>query len=275
MPSEPKAPYSDRQEREIDFHSQFAKSNAGRQSQPANLDVIQSQTRRKYNAFWATYDIIISHNLAGKKVLIPGCGFGEDLLRLAELGADVSGFDLSPDILEITRQRVKRFGRGTIAIDQMPCEKLTYSDNSFDVVIFIDILHHVDIPASMAEIKRVLKPGGRIIGNELYTHSFLENNIRQSWVVNTLFYPAMRTFIYGDDKPYITEDEHKIDEVEFFEVEKITDTLRVEYFNTIIGRLVPDRFPMISKLDRFITKALGPAGKYAGSRVVFDGCIAG
>ena len=275
MPVALEASLSGRQEREIAFHSAFAQSNSGRQLQPANLDVIMSKTRRRYNAFWATYDIIIAHNLAGKKVLVPGCGFGEDLLRLAELGADVSGFDISPDILKLTRQRVKNFGNGKIAVDEMPCEKLIYPDNFFDVVIFIDILHHVDIPAAMAEISRVLKPGGRIIGNELYTHSFAERNIRQSWVVNTVLYPAMQNFIYGNSKPYITEDEHKIDEVEFSEVEKTLDTLRVEYFNTLIGRIVPDRFPSISKFDRFVTKSLGRAGKYTGSRIVFDGCIAG
>ena len=270
-----KASLSSRQEREIAFHSEFAQSNACRQSQPANLDVIESKIRRPYNAFWVTYDIIIAHNLAGKKVLIPGCGFGEDLIRLANLGAKVSGFDISPDILNITRQRIKTFGNGKITVDEMPCEKLTYPDSVFDVVIFIDILHHVDIPAAMAEVKRVLKPGGRIIGNELYTHSFAEKNIRQSWIVNTVLYPAMQNFIYGDSKPYITEDEHKIDEDEFSEVEKVMDTLKVEYFNSIIGRIVPDRFPNVSKFDRFMTKTLGRAGKYTGSRIVFDGCVAG
>jgi len=39
-----------------------------------------------------------------------------------------------------------------------PAERLTYSDNVFDAVFFMDILHHVDIPATMKEIRRVLNP---------------------------------------------------------------------------------------------------------------------
>jgi ubiquinone/menaquinone biosynthesis C-methylase UbiE len=264
-----------RQEREIAYHKEFASNQANRHLTPVNFDVIEPGPRRWYNAFWATYDRIMAYNLKGKAVLVPGCGFGEDAIRLARLGAQVSGFDLSPDILEVTRKRVAKFAPGQVDLAEMPSEKMAYPDNSFDMVVLIDILHHVDIPATMAEIVRVLKPGGHIVGNELYTHSFAQRHIRHNTIVDRYLYPKMRSFIYGNDKPYITEDEHKIDEHEFDAVLQSVASIRLDYFNTIIGRLVPDRFVGISKLDRALTKGLGPAGKYSASRVVFDGQVPG
>src|SRR5207245_524146 len=98
------------------------------------------------------YDLLIAEmSSAGKRVLVPGCGFGDDAIRLAKLGADVYAFDLSPDMLEIARQRAAKMSVPSIHLDEMPAEALTYSDNFFDLVYFNDILHHVDIPKSVAE----------------------------------------------------------------------------------------------------------------------------
>ncbi len=116
-------------------------------------------------------------------------------------------------LLEITRQRAARMAVTGINLKVMPAESLTYPDNFFDLVYFNDILHHVNIPAAVAETQRVLKPGGKMIANELYTHSILQK-VRESRLVTSFFYPRMIRFIYGTDKPYITQDEHKINEHE-------------------------------------------------------------
>ena len=69
-----------------------------------------------------------------------------------------------------------------IRFDVLPAERMDYPDDSFDLVFFNDILHHVDIPATLAEARRILRPGGTLIANELYTHSVLqsvrENSVR-------------------------------------------------------------------------------------------------
>jgi ubiquinone/menaquinone biosynthesis C-methylase UbiE len=259
---------SPRQQREIDYHRDYAASKAAQKLVPVNFDVIEDEKRRPQNAFWSTYDRLLAMDLKGKRALVPGCGFGEDAIRLARLGADVEAFDISPDIAELARRRCAEFGYEGVNVGVMPSEALSYADNSFDLVLFIDILHHVDIPATMREIVRVLKTGGRIVGNELYTHSWMQKNLRESWFVEKALYPAMRRFIYGDDKPYITPDEHKIDETEF-----ACASFESQWFNGLVGRLVPDRMPAVASVDRAMMKALGPGGRYAAGRVVFEGVV--
>jgi ubiquinone/menaquinone biosynthesis C-methylase UbiE len=260
-----------RQQREIDYHRDYAAAKAAQKLVPVNFDVVEDAKRRPHNAFWSTYDRLLAHDFHGKRALVPGCGFGEDAARLARLGAMVDAFDISPDIIDIARRRAAEFGYPNISFGVMPSEALAFPDASFDLVVFIDILHHVDIPKTMAEVKRVLKPGGLIIGNELYTHSLIQKRIRESWLVDKALYPAMKKFIYGDNKPYITEDEHKIDEAEFAHVEAVCDRFEVDWFNGLVGRLAPDRLPFVEQFDRTGMKLLGGAGRYAAGRVVFEG----
>ncbi len=263
-----------RQQREIDYHRDYAARKAEERLRPVNFDVVEDRKRRPQNAFWSAYDRLLEHDLNGKRALAPGCGFGEDAIRLSRLGARVDAFDISPDIVAIAERRCREFGYDNVTLGVMPCERLDFPDDSFDLVLFIDILHHVDIPATMAEIKRVLKPGGRIIGNELYTHSFVQKRIRESWLVDKVIYGAMKKFIYGDDKPYITADEHKIDETEFAHVEAACSSFEAEWFNGFVGRIAPDRLPLVTGIDRAGMRLLGAAGRFVAGRVVFEGVIA-
>lgn len=262
-----------RQQREIDFHRDYAADKAGERLRPVNFDVVDDKKRRPQNAFWSAYDRLLAHELDGKRALVPGCGFGDDAARLARFGARVEAFDISPEIIDIARKRCAKFGYSGVNFSVMPCEALAFPDNSFDFVFLIDILHHVDISKSVAEIVRVVKPGGRIIGNELYTHSFLQRHIRESWLVNKVIYGAMKKFIYGDGRPYITDDEHKIDEAQFAHVERACADFAAEWFNGVVGRLAPDRWPLVAGLDRAGMKLLGRAGRYAAGRVVFEGVV--
>jgi ubiquinone/menaquinone biosynthesis C-methylase UbiE len=207
--------------------------------------------------------------LQGKRVLVPGCGFGDDAILLAELGAKVSAFDLSDSELDIARRRADLHG---VHIDfrVMPAESLAYEDNTFDAAIFVDILHHVDIPLATAETSRVLRPNGWIIGNELYTHSVLDQ-VRYSRFVTHTLYPRMCHFIYGTDRPYITVDEHKINEREFALLLSHIERPKVHWFNALIDRLLPARFVMAAKADRTFLSTIGRSARFLAGRVVFYG----
>ncbi len=234
------------------------------------LDILATGQRRPWNAYWSMYDRIMAADPAGKRVLVPGCGFGDDAIRLALLGAEVSAFDLSPDSLEIARARARLAGVD-IAFDCMPAEDLSaYQSASFDLVVFVDILHHVDIRPAIREIVRVVRPGGSIIGDELYTHSLLQR-LRQSALVEKLAYPLMRSWIYNGAEPYITPEEHKIDE---FELALVLDQLEqsdVEFFGLAEGRLFPSRMRSLARIDKQIMRLAGGAGARLGGRVVFSG----
>ncbi len=263
---------TDRQHREREYHRSFAERHAAMAETPVPDDVLVDTARRPWNAYWALYDRLLAAALAGKQILVPGCGFGADSIRLRWLGAEVSAFDISPEIIDIAARRAERFGAAGIDFRVMTAERLAYPDNSFDAVVFVDICHHVDIPAAMSEIRRILRPGGMVFGNELYTHSRLQR-VRESTLVARSIYPRMRRWVYGTDAPYITEDEHKINEHEF---QILRDSLRdcdAKYFGVIAGRLVPNSNTVAERLDSLLIRAAGPLAALLGGRVVFQGTI--
>ena len=218
------------------------------------------------------YEYLVNCDLKDKKVLVVGCGFGDDALRLAKLGARVCAFDLSPDSLQIAKVLAIREGL-EVDFQQMPAEKLLYSDNTFDYVLSRDILHHVDIPTAMREIVRVSKAGAVFVVNEIYSHS-LTDKVRHSTLVEKILYPKMQRLIYGPGTPYITEDEKKLSESDLEEIEKhLEPRLFTKYFNFLVTRVIPDRFEVISKFDRLLLRMLRPVGHMLAGRVLFSARI--
>ncbi|WP_088890302.1 bifunctional 2-polyprenyl-6-hydroxyphenol methylase/3-demethylubiquinol 3-O-methyltransferase UbiG [Leptolyngbya ohadii] len=97
---------------------------------------------------------------SGLKVLDVGCGGGFSCEFMARRGAIVSGIDQSNQCIETAR---KHAAANHFAIDYRHgyAEQLPYADRSFDAVVCVDVLEHVaDLGRTIAEIHRVLKPGG-------------------------------------------------------------------------------------------------------------------
>lgn len=96
----------------------------------------------------------------GKRVLEIGIGLGADHQRFAEAGAILSGIDLTPRAVELTRDRFQRFGlHSDIQIGD--AEKLPFPDDTFDIVYSWGVIHHSpDTQKAVHEIFRVLRPGG-------------------------------------------------------------------------------------------------------------------
>lgn len=110
---------------------------------------------------------------AGKKVLEIGCGMGCMAMNWAQRGAQVTAVDLNPTSVRQTRERFKQFElEGDIR--ESDGESLPFDDNSFDYVYSWGVLHHTPgTRDALAELHRVLKPGGHF-GLMLYhRHSFL------------------------------------------------------------------------------------------------------
>jgi SAM-dependent methyltransferase len=96
--------------------------------------------------------------LSPARVLEAGGGQGELAQWLRdELGADVSFLDLSPRMVELARARGLDAQVGDV-------QELPFADASFDVVVAAWMLYHVpDIPRAVAELARVLVPGGSLV----------------------------------------------------------------------------------------------------------------
>lgn len=95
---------------------------------------------------------------APESVLDVGCGEGELAERIQkELGATVVAIDQSARMVEISR------GRGVDA-RVGNAQRLPFGDGDFDVVLAAWVLHHVQgLPETIAELRRVLRPGGRLV----------------------------------------------------------------------------------------------------------------
>jgi SAM-dependent methyltransferase len=104
----------------------------------------------------------------GARVLEVGCGPGLLSLRLArQHGLDVTGVDLDPAMIGRARANADRRGnsqarRPSFLVDDVAC--LAFPDGSFDLVVSTLSMHHwADPTAGLAEIGRVLRPGGRAL----------------------------------------------------------------------------------------------------------------
>ncbi|MEQ8426906.1 MAG: class I SAM-dependent methyltransferase [Gammaproteobacteria bacterium] len=100
---------------------------------------------------------------AGLKVLDIGCGNGYVLSRYARNGAEVYGVDITEKALTLTKKRFELMDLPCV-LEQTDGDSLPFSDNTFDIVSSMGVLHHIENPSPMVqEIHRVLKPGGRFI----------------------------------------------------------------------------------------------------------------
>jgi ubiquinone/menaquinone biosynthesis C-methylase UbiE len=105
---------------------------------------------------------------AGMKVLDVGCGRGEILRHCARLGADAYGIDYAPVALELASRIVagERAAPGKMGVAQSDAKRLPFPEAYFDRVLMFDVVEHLypwELEQSLAEIRRVLKPGGAFI----------------------------------------------------------------------------------------------------------------
>ncbi|WP_171246556.1 class I SAM-dependent methyltransferase [Isoptericola sediminis] len=103
----------------------------------------------------------LAGDVRGRRILDVGCGTGPLTAELRDRGAEVTGLDGSPAMIELAREHLG---------DDVPlhvadlAEPLPFADDTFDDVVASLVLHYLeDWAGPLAEIKRVLKPGGRLL----------------------------------------------------------------------------------------------------------------
>lgn len=123
---------------------------------------------------------------ADANILDAGCGVGDFSIRLASHGLQVNAIDFSPHALEEAATRVEKSGLSSkIDLKQDNLLDLQIPDNHFDYVFCWGVLMHIhDVETAIAELCRVVKPGGKIIISEGNMYSL--ESVLMRWVKKLL-----------------------------------------------------------------------------------------
>ncbi len=100
-----------------------------------------------------------------KDVLEIGCGTGLVLERVVRFARSAQGIDISPGMLKKAQER-------GLTVQEGDCTDLPFEDESFDTVYSFKVLAHVpDVDRALAEMLRVLRPGGHMVIDVYNRHS--------------------------------------------------------------------------------------------------------
>ena len=115
-----------------------------------------------YNAVYERPAMLeLAGDVGGLRVLDAGCGSGPLTAALAARGAFVAGFDQSAAMVDLARARLG--GGADLRVADL-ADPLPYADAQFDLVTASLVLHYLeDWAGPLAELRRVLEPGGRLL----------------------------------------------------------------------------------------------------------------
>ena len=160
--------------------------------------------------FYARIDSYV-HDIAGRNVLDYGCGRGTTSLTYLGRGALVQGIDLSSVYIASAKKAASEAGIPTsqYGFHVMDAHDLAFPNETFDLVVGFGILHHLDPDLALAEIHRVLRPGGRVLLHEPLADNPLLKLFR-------LLTPQARTV---DEAPFTGAEVHRLTQTSDWEAD--------------------------------------------------------
>jgi ubiquinone/menaquinone biosynthesis C-methylase UbiE len=131
---------------------------------------VRAASQRHYEAplLW-----LLGGGVAGGRVLEVGCGRGVGAeIILTRFGAGtVDAFDVDPDMVEQARARLRPYG-DRVRVRVGDATAIDAADASYDAVFDFGVIHHVpDWRGALAEVARVLRPGGPFFFEEVTSHA--------------------------------------------------------------------------------------------------------
>ena len=217
----------------------------------ANIDRYRRPDRQ--TAFGLEYAFHLLGDVCGKKVLDLGCGSGENVIPLLKRGARVIGLDISPELIEMARNRVAAAG---MAADLRvgSAYETGLPDRSIDTVFCMSLAHHLDIPVAREEMRRVLAARGQIVFKEPIRFSHSYSRIR-SWLPS-----------FGD----VSEYEHPLTRDEFASLTKGFLVQGLRYFRlpfVPLARLLKIKSCMPWRISNWCLRNFSALEVYATSAV--------
>ncbi|HEY8041608.1 MAG TPA: methyltransferase domain-containing protein [Polyangiaceae bacterium] len=125
----------------------------------------QAETRNRMMAAATERMFTEARVVSGARVLDLGTGTGDTALFAAERvgpSGSVTATDASPSMVEAAAAAVRAVGAKNVTVRAMDATQMDLPASSFDAVIARHVLMFLDIPRAVAEVRRVLRPGGRL-----------------------------------------------------------------------------------------------------------------
>ena len=201
------------------------------------------------------------HDFAGRKVLEIGIGQGTDLLQFGKAGAHCHGVDITDNHIALTN---KNFDLHGIPVDirKADATRLPFPDATFDCVYSFGVIHHIpEAEQVIAEVRRVLKPGGVLMLAFYYKWSafflfskLFAHGVLLGWLFTKGYAGTLATIETGADgvgtKPYVKmyskKDMARL--VSAFTVKDISiHQLKADHFSRLFRWLIPDF--LVRRLD--------------------------
>ncbi|MHB0972283.1 MAG: class I SAM-dependent methyltransferase [Thermoanaerobaculia bacterium] len=156
--------------RELEFHD---RKQEHERSQTLDVDTFEKfhGNKKYYSTTRMSHEYVdnwIRSNAAGKVFLDYACGKGGNAIKAAQAGAALAiGLDISPASVKNARSDAEVAGvSANTRFIQADAENTKLANESVDVVICSGMLHHLDLSYAFPELRRILKPGGKILAVE-------------------------------------------------------------------------------------------------------------
>lgn len=191
---------------------------------------------------------LCGQDITGKNVLDFGCGSGIASLVLAEKGADVIAYDLSPEMVNVTLNKAKLAGLSDkITGFYGKFTELKAKAETFDIIFTGAVLHHLpEFQLEITELSKLLKEKGKLVAYEPF-----DSNIAR----------FVRNYIPYRNK-YRTEDETPLGESHYLYMKKIFKEIQLFPFGpfTALERFANTNSPLCWKFFTTLDKMLSFTG---------------
>ena len=154
---------------------------------------------------WRTWQRLVLSRLHGHDVLELGCGLGDLLADMSEAGFHCYAVEQSPQMVKAARETLRRRQLDKeVTVIQGSAQHMPFSNDSFDTVVSTFPSEYIYDPDTVAEVARVLRPGGRFIVIE--GANLLPVGLLQPLLV------LIQTIVYGEASVYGPRSERNLDD---------------------------------------------------------------
>ncbi len=202
--------------------------------------------------------IDMANMVRGRSVLEIGCGTGMFTRKISKDRADLAAVDISHDLLRKAKQEVDL---PEVEFVQSDIEQMPFGNMTFDAVVGICVLHHLNMDAILPEVRRVLKKGGRIVfcePNMMNPQLLIQKNVK----------PIKKIRILGET----------LDETAFFRWQLSHDLKRVGFtdisivpFDFLHPWTPPFMIPAVNKIGILAEKM--PLIKEIAGSLIISACV--